>query len=83
MTFHLTDDIVRGWLSGTAINLTAVPICVVWLYGTLLLAERRSGYVTRGATAPAKAKAPIRAGSPLATDRYESRAAVVGGMVSA
>ena len=28
-TFHLTDDIIRGWLSGTAINLTAVPICVV------------------------------------------------------
>ena len=27
-TFHLTDDIIRGWLSGTAINLTAVPICV-------------------------------------------------------
>jgi len=44
-TFHLTDDIIRGWLSGTAINLTAVPICVVWLYGTLVLAERRSGYV--------------------------------------
>ena len=65
MTFHLTDDIVRGWLSGTSINLTALPICVVWLYGTLLLAERRSGYVTRGATAPAQAKAPIRDGSPL------------------
>ena len=44
-TFHLKDDIIRGWLSGTAINLTAVPICVVWLYGTLVLAERRSGYV--------------------------------------
>ena len=44
-TLHLTDDIIRGWLSGTAINLTAVPICVVWLYGTLVLAERRSGYV--------------------------------------
>ena len=24
---------------------TAVPIFVVWLYGTLVLAERRSGYV--------------------------------------
>ena len=44
-TFHLTDDIIRGWLSGTAINLTAVPVCVIWLYGTLVLAERRSGYV--------------------------------------
>ena len=26
-------------------NLVAVPILVVWLYGTLILAERRSGYV--------------------------------------
>jgi len=25
--------------------LVAVPILVVWLYGTLVLAERRSGYV--------------------------------------
>jgi len=41
--FHLTDDIIRGWLSGTAINLTAVPVCVIWLYGTLVLAERRFG----------------------------------------
>jgi hypothetical protein len=44
-TFHLTDDIIRGWLSGTATNLAAVPVCVVWLYGTLVLAGRRSGYV--------------------------------------
>ena len=26
-------------------NLVAVPIFVVWLYGMLVLAERRSGYV--------------------------------------
>jgi hypothetical protein len=26
-------------------NLIAVPILVVWLYGTLVLAERRSGYI--------------------------------------
>jgi len=45
MTFHLTDDIVRGMEPGTLSNLTAVPILVVWLYGTLVLAERRSGYV--------------------------------------
>ena len=44
-TFHLTDDIIRGWLSGTVTNLTAVPVCVIWLYGTLVLAGRRSGYV--------------------------------------
>jgi hypothetical protein len=45
MTFHLTDDIVRGMEKGGASNLVAVPILVVWLYGTLVLAERRSGYV--------------------------------------
>jgi hypothetical protein len=44
-TFHLTGDIVRGFEKGGASNLTAVPIFVVWLYGTLVLAERRSGYV--------------------------------------
>jgi hypothetical protein len=45
MTFHLTDDIVRGMEPGGLSNLAAVPIFVVWLYGTLVLAERRSGYV--------------------------------------
>jgi hypothetical protein len=45
LTFHLADDIVRGMEPGTLSNLTAVPILVVWLYGTLVLPERRSGYV--------------------------------------
>ena len=45
MTFHLSDDIRRGFDSGGVSNLTAVPIFVVWLYGTLVLAGRRSGYV--------------------------------------
>jgi hypothetical protein len=46
MTFHLADDIVRGMARGTLIDLIiAVPILVIWLYGTLVLAERRSGYV--------------------------------------
>jgi hypothetical protein len=44
-TFHLTDDIIRGMEKGGAANLVAVPILVVWLYGTLVLAERRSGYI--------------------------------------
>lgn len=44
-TFHLADDIVRGFEPGGISNLTAVPIFVVWLSGTLLLGERRSGYV--------------------------------------
>jgi hypothetical protein len=44
-TFHLTDDIVHGWEPGTLQNLYALPIFVVWLYGTLVLRERLSGYV--------------------------------------
>lgn len=44
-TFHLADDIVRGMEPGTLTNLTAVPIFVFWLYGTLVLAGRRSGYI--------------------------------------
>jgi hypothetical protein len=43
-TFHLAGDIVYGYEPGTAGNLMFVPI-VVWLYGTLVLAERRSGYI--------------------------------------
>ena len=43
MTLHLTDDIVRGMEPGTLSDLIAVPILAVWLYGTLVLAERRSG----------------------------------------
>jgi hypothetical protein len=44
-TFHLTDDIVHGWEPGTLGNLYALPIFVVWLYGTLLRGERPSGYI--------------------------------------
>src|ERR1700675_284508 len=45
MTFHLADDIVRGMEPGGLSSLIAVPIVAVLLYGTLVLAERRSGYV--------------------------------------
>ena len=44
-TFHLADDIVRGIEPGQLSNLTAVPIFVLWLYGTLVLAGRRSGFI--------------------------------------
>jgi len=44
-SFHLADDIVRGMEPGTLTNLTAVPIFVFWLYGALVLAGRRSGYI--------------------------------------
>src|SRR6516164_4029152 len=45
LTFHLTDDIVRGMEPGTLSDLMALPILVVWLYGTLVLAGKRPGYV--------------------------------------
>jgi len=46
LTFHLTDDIVRGFEPGGLNNLIGgVLILVVWLYGTLVLAQRRSGYI--------------------------------------
>jgi len=45
MTFHLSDDIVLGFENGGLSVLIAVPILVVWLYGAVVLAGRRSGYV--------------------------------------
>jgi hypothetical protein len=42
---HLADDIARGFERGGLSNLIAVPIMVVWLYATLVLAGRKSGYV--------------------------------------
>jgi hypothetical protein len=44
-TFHLADDIVRGFEPGGVKNVIGVLIMVVWLYGTLVLAERRTGYI--------------------------------------
>jgi hypothetical protein len=46
MSFHHADDVVRGMAPGKFSNLVPVFFLVVWLYGTtLVLAERRSGYV--------------------------------------
>ena len=44
-TFHLSDDIVRGFEPGGFKQISGILILVVWLYGTLVLAGRRSGYV--------------------------------------
>jgi hypothetical protein len=44
LTLHVTDDIVRGISKAEPSN-TALIVLVVLLYGTLVLAERRSGYV--------------------------------------
>ncbi|HSE38285.1 MAG TPA: hypothetical protein VLG74_13360 [Blastocatellia bacterium] len=45
MTFHLSDEVVRGFEPGGVNNVTGALILVVWLYGTTVLAERRSGYI--------------------------------------
>jgi hypothetical protein len=45
MTLHTTDDIVRGMEPGTLFDLIVLPVLAVQLYGTLVLAGRRSGYV--------------------------------------
>jgi hypothetical protein len=45
MTFHLSDDIRRGFEPGGLKNIIGVVMLVVWLYGTLVLAGRRSGYI--------------------------------------
>ena len=44
LTLHITDDIVRGISKAEPSN-TALLVLVVFLYGTLMLAGRRSGYV--------------------------------------
>src|SRR5215212_4063487 len=44
LTLHITDDIVRGISKAEPSN-TALLVLVVFVYGTLVLVERRSGYV--------------------------------------
>ena len=43
-TLHITDDIVRG-ISKAEPSTIALIVLVVFLYGTLVLAERRSGHI--------------------------------------
>src|SRR5215813_4371505 len=48
MTLHFTSDTLNaraGTPEAGGLTLITVPILVVWLYGTLVLAGRRSGYV--------------------------------------
>ena len=45
MTFHMTDDIVRGMEPGTLFDLIVLPILALQLVGTLVLAGKRSGYI--------------------------------------
>ena len=44
-TFHVSDDIVRGFEPGGFKHISTILILVVWLYATLALSGRRSGYI--------------------------------------
>ena len=44
-SFHHADDVVRGMAPGGFSNLVPVFFLLVWLYATLALAGRRSGYI--------------------------------------
>ena len=44
LTLHVTDDIVRGISKAESSNI-ALLVLVLFLYGTLVLADRRSGHV--------------------------------------
>jgi len=43
VSFHLADDVAYGSEKSVASNILMAAILAVWLYGTLLLAERRTG----------------------------------------
>ena len=45
LTFHLSDEITRGMEPGRLNMVIPVLVLVVWVYGTLVLAGRRSGYI--------------------------------------
>ena len=45
LTFHVSDEIARGMEHGGLNMVAPVLILAVWLYGTLVLTERPSGYV--------------------------------------
>ena len=46
LSLHHADDVVRGFAPGKFSNLIVIVFMVVWLYSTtLVMAERRSGYI--------------------------------------
>jgi len=44
-SFHWADEISRGMESGQMGSIGGIVILVVWLVGTVVLAERRPGYI--------------------------------------
>jgi hypothetical protein len=44
-TIHQADDVVRGMVPGRFLNLVIIAMGSIWLYATLMLVGRRSGYI--------------------------------------
>ena len=44
-TIHQADDVVRGMVPGGFLNLVIIAMGSIWLYATLVLVGRRSGYI--------------------------------------
>ena len=44
-TFHWAYEIANGWETGGVAGLGGILILLAWLYGTLVLGGRRSGYI--------------------------------------
>ena len=45
LSFHLSDDIVRGFEPGKLWTIVGILLMVAWLCGTLMLPGRRSGNI--------------------------------------
>ena len=45
MTFHIAEDIVRGFEPGGLKNIQTILTFFIFFYGTVALAGRRSGYI--------------------------------------
>jgi hypothetical protein len=44
LSLHFADDIAYGTDRSSASSVVIIAVLVIWLYGTLLLADRRSGH---------------------------------------
>jgi hypothetical protein len=44
LSLHMADDIAYGTDRSPTSNVIVIAVLVIWLYGTLMLAERLSGY---------------------------------------
>jgi len=71
LTLHITDDIVRGISKAEPANI-ALFVFAVFLYGTLLLAERRSGHIIMLLVGLFPASMPVihMRGAHLTPDRF-------------